>query len=269
MKRLAAIALLLALSGCATAPTGSGASWWNPLTWGGSQAARVEKRQAALVGNEAALITAAQAETAKTTVALDAAPAGHEVEVAKRTNRNVAALLDAANGPLTFGKLKEAREIAEGLLARTVEAERDQARAEARAADLSAENAELKARLETATGKLQVAYEKERALANKWRNLVWIAGGLFALWLVAQVLATAARFNPALGGVATVVNGLVNPALAVAHSRAVDGLHRIGRGMAQIRAKLPEVAERVETIFVGETDEEHQKHISYAAPDRQ
>jgi hypothetical protein len=97
------------------------------------------------------------------------------------------------------------------------------------------------------------------------RNIYWILGGLAGLWVLGNVLAMAARANPGLNAVSHVVNGVVNPALAVAHARAVDGLHRVGQGMRVIRAKLPEVAEQVETILDKETDREHQTIIHEAA----
>lgn len=255
--------ILLTSSGCAA--TGGHSRWWNPLTWGANPVARVEARQEALAGNQAELVKAAQVETHKTAAALEIVPESQATEVARRTTRNAEALLASAAGPLDIAEAQRAREIARGLAQGLIEAERDQARAEATAAKVSAENASLKAELTQAQDKLQAGYARERALANRMRNIYWIAGGLAALWLLGNVLAVAARANPALNGVSHLVNGVVNPALSVAHARAVDGLHRVGRGMRAIRTKLPQVAEQVEVILDMETDQEHQQLIAEAA----
>ena len=262
-----AAGVLLMLTGCVAAT--SAKVWWNPLTWGKDRAASVERVAAKQDANDTALVKQAQVENAKTIEALKEAPASRPVEVASRTAENAQTLLDRAVGSITVQDLTDLRQTVANLLSENAglraTGEKQQAKAEATAARLTAENEDLKAQQAESVKKLQAGYERERQLANTVRNFWFIGGGLALLWILGNLLSVAARFNPGLAGVSRVVNGVAAPALAFAEARAADGLQKVGHALARAREAMPEAAEKLVTILDTETDRDHQRAIGAAA----
>jgi hypothetical protein len=255
---LAVLALLL-LTGCAgTAKT---KVWYNPATWGTDRAAAVADTREDLAVNERAMVRSAQVEQVKTIEALANADESRPVAVARRTASNAHALLAQANGPVPVGDDTAARELVAGLLSEEVAkregAERSQAKAEAKAADLADENTQLRATLEDRTAKLEEGYVRERKLANTVRNFWFCAVVLGGLFVLGQVLSIAARFNPAFAGVSAVANGVLNPAMAYAYKRAHDGLERVGNAVQTVRRQAPELAERMVQFMDDSLDDDH------------
>jgi hypothetical protein len=250
--------VLFLLSGCGTAGTKVA---WNPLTWGRDRAAAVADTRQEIQVNERAMVRSAQVEQVKTITALASAPESRPVEVARRTASNAHALLAQANGPVPVGDDTAARELVAGLLSEEVAkregAERSQAKAEAKAADLADENTQLRATLEDRTAKLEEGYVRERKLANTVRNFWFCAVVLGGLFVLGQVLSIAARFNPAFAGVSAVANGVLNPAMAYAYKRAHDGLERVGNAVQTVRRQAPELAERMVQFMDDSLDDDH------------
>lgn len=267
MKRLAFILCLFFLAGCAS--TSGVHVWWNPTTWGRDRAATAAKIEAKQDANEAALVKQAQVENAKTIEALRAAPASRPVEVATRMAENAQALLDKAAGSITVKDLTELRVIVSNLLSENVAlratGEKQQVKAEATAAKLTEENESLKADKAESDKQLAAGYERERKLANTVRNFWFVVIGLVGLFILGNLLSIAARFVPALAMAAKVVNGVTAPLQAFALHRAEVGMQKVGHALATARDELPEMADKLTTIFDTHTDADHQRAIGAAA----
>jgi hypothetical protein len=286
-KRLAwvltlAVLILVCMTGCVGDRTG-GAIWWNPTTWAARAAPAAADRAAAKVDTArtaedqaaAQAVTAAHKEVAKSDLALAAAADSRPVALARRTTANALGLLDQVK-PLTAEESAEIRQLVADLLsdnAQTVAAaESKQRTAEEKLAEAGRELTAARAKLEQreaeltkANGNLREAYDRENALANKVRNFWFILGGLALFWVLGNVLSVAARFNPGLAGVSRLVNGVTAPAFAFAEARAADGLQKVGHALARAKQAMPEVADKLVTIFDTETDRDHQRAIGAAA----
>lgn len=280
--QLSAFLLVSLLTGCVGDRTG-GAIWWNPTTWASRAAPAAADRAAAKVDGaktteqtaEDKAVDGAHKEVAKTGDALAVAPDSKAVRAARRFNANALALL-AQVRPLTAQESMELRQLVNDLLSDdplvSGKAEQAQQKDEATASklgeELKAARADLERRqlaLDKANGNLREAYDRENALANKVRNFWFILGGLALFWVLGNVLSVAARFNPALAGVSRIVNGVTAPAFAFAEARAADGLQKVGHALARAKQAMPEVAEKLVTIFDTETDRDHQRAIGAAA----
>lgn len=97
------------------------------------------------------------------------------------------------------------------------------------------------------------------------RRVVWVGVGLAGLWLAGQLLSIAARFNPALGGLAGAVNMVAAPAVQYTARRAQEGLARVGEALATARTEMPDAAKHLTLLFNAATDRDHQAHIAAAA----
>lgn len=279
---LTSLMLIMLLTGCVGDRTG-GAVWWNPTTWASRAAPAAADRAAAKVDTArtaeelaaGAAVASAHKEFAKTDLALATAPDSRPVALARRTTANGLGLLDQVR-PLTAAEAAEVRQLVADLLSENAQtvagAETRQRTAEERLAETGRELTAARAKLEQreaeltkANGQLREAYDRENALANKVRNFWFIIGGLALLWVLGNLLSVAARFNPALAGVSRIVNGVTAPAFAFAEARAADGLQKVGQALAKAREAMPEVAEKLTTIFDTQTDADHQRAIGAAA----
>lgn len=272
---------VVVLPGCTSMRDGF--VWWNPTTWASRAApARVDRAQdnrdeaaEAKRKAEAALIDAAQRETAKTGHALASAPDSKPVRLARRFNANALALM-AQVRPLTAEESMQLQGLVADLMSDNEQIARDaelrQIGDEAKAANLSRELTEATTKLErkdaalsAANANLREAYDRENALANQVRNFWFVLGLLAFLWVAGNLLSYAARLSPGLAPIAGFVNGIAAPALAFAEARARAGLTKVGHAMAEARAKLPEAAEVLTHIFDRNTDADHQQAIGAAA----
>ena len=176
----------LSLGGCAS--TGS-TRWYAPATWFSHSAA--DKADKAAVVEDTArdnVVKAAQQAAHKTQDALAAAPASRPVTVARVANDNAVALLDQANGPLTAGELTAIRQQVADLLSENADirakAESAEAANQTAIAAISTRLADAIRGSETANASLRDAFERENALANELRTqraLKWILGSVAVL----------------------------------------------------------------------------------------
>jgi hypothetical protein len=269
MKRALAILMVIAMAGCLSPNRKSEFSVLKPWTWRTDAESNLADNQDKLTQSERDLVKAAQVEHVKTVTALGAAPSSEPVDLARRTAGNTDSMLAQAAGPVTVGDATAAREIATSLMSddpeARVKAEAQQARVEADYAKLADANARLQAANQKLTGELSAAYLKEREDADFKHKVYWIAGGLLVLWIGGNVLSIAARVNPAFSGVAAVANGVINPMLAHGYSRAQSGLKRVGEAMETARAKVPEIAARMEEMLDSQLDTDHKTVAKHGA----
>jgi hypothetical protein len=199
------------LSGCA-APQAS-PTWWNPGTWFSGRAGdRFEERQADVRDTQAdlrikqdTLIQDAQEFALMTDIALEQAPESRPVEVARQTSGQTVVALDEAIGATDRLQVDELRSLIGDLLSENAEirAEGEQILAEKDATisvnveklhkaedDLKGAQAELA----EAVGLLGVAFERENALANKYRNIRFAFIGLLVLGVILGLIALYLRF---------------------------------------------------------------------------
>jgi hypothetical protein len=219
MTRLAAILLLLTLTGCATSPTGSGLlSWWTQR--GERAAARADTAHDA--AREAQLV-AARVEAEKTAAAAAVLPKSSEAELTQRFAGNTTDLLAQAVPNVTAAQLATVRQLVADLrsgdAAIVAAAEARQAKAERNNADLSRELAATAARLVAADTRATEIAATNARLASQMLALKWAAGLGTALTIASTLAAVAYRAN-AFG--------------------LADG---VARGLADLRRKQPGVAD--------------------------
>lgn len=266
----ALLACMVLLAGCTSA--GKRRLWtiWNPATWGADKAtllenARTETRHAqdGLIAISQELYLAAQME-----MEADPAPSEHLTRALQLQRRGTNSMAQAI-GPVPPDRVATLQQMLQDLrsqLANEVaRGQRELDRFDRQAGELVADKRaaeEKAARLEANLGE---AYRENRALANQVRNFWFLVIGLGVLFIGGNLLALLSRFIPALAPISTAVNAIATPALAFAHSRATNGLQRVGRAITAVRTRMPEVADRLTDILDAETDEDHQTVIRYAA----
>ena len=191
------------------------------------------------------------------------------MQVAKDFMAEAQELLDQANGVPTVGVAAEWHDLVNRLLSVDTTI---RFKAEAERHDDSERMAGLANRLADATSDKEKAEAKARDyaaknehLADLVRKAIWIVGALAAFWLLSQLLSIGSRFLPALAGASKLVNAVAAPAVSFIAHRAEDGLKRIGRGIADIRKKMPQAAEQVVSLIDAHTDADHQSIIAKAA----
>ena len=259
-RTLGALALLCVLAGCAL-PSGW-RPWGTPLT-------KVEKRETQETNARGAVLDHAQAAVHQAVLALDAAPPGRAVTVASDFASEAQALLDQAQGAPLAGDVQKWQTIVTRLLSENAEvragAEREREKARSATAEMAEKLAGATAARVRAEQQVREYAKDNERLADMIRRVVWIGGGLAALWLAGQVLTIAARFNPALSGIAGAVNMVAAPAVQYAAARAQTGLARVGEALAQAREQIPDAAKHFTMLLNEATDRDHQQHIASAA----
>lgn len=257
--RLCVLSTLILLAACSLIPSG-----WR---LGGSPLDKNERAQAKLDVAKDNAVMGAQAAVHKAGLALQQAPADNRpVAVARDFVAEAQALLDQAKGVPTFADESTWRELVAGLVSENA-AVRSAAERQ-RAADV-ASNAELSHRLAAATANSERANQRALSYARESEDLADFARklklGFFAivgLLVLGTVLSFAARFVPALGLAAKLVNGVVAPGITFAAHRAQAGLARVGQGMARLRGMADNAEDLIERAFDGVTDADHQQLIA-------
>ena len=204
------IALILALGfslvGCRSTPSAD-PTWWNPGTWFSGSAGRsvdkahrdLEAKDAELDSRERDLIKVAQGEILKTETALKSAPASRPVAIATDSAQSAGLALGQAVGPISKLERIELERLVEGLLSENEEIRiRAEATAASRKADLDAlvevhakalaEKQEALEKLAASEGKLRESFDRENALANKYRNAKFLVITLIVLSLAGFAL---------------------------------------------------------------------------------
>lgn len=263
MKRslLTILTLAAALAGCNWIPSGA-RIFGTPLT-------RVESKEAKEDTARNAVLRGAQEAVHKAGDALASAGDDRPAVVARDFVSEAQALLDQSLGTPPAGTVAEWRNLVNRLLSENAEirqaAERERRDDAERISEIATKLADATAARAAAEAKVrEYAAENER-IADMLRKMVWFVGAIAGLWLLGQVLAIAGRFNPALAGVSAVVNTVAAPGVQFIASRAQTGLQRVGEGMALIRRKLPEAAEKVAELMNQRADDDHQTIIGNAA----
>jgi len=228
MATLTAIALAVVLlfsSGCASAGS---KRWYSPATWfsarpatAADKAHAVEaKAQTAATDAEDKAMRAAHVEIAKADVSNQSLPPSRATDLSRRFVANGLGLLDQVQ-PLTAAESAELRVVVAGLLSESAEtvaaAEKKQAAAETEASRLSRELSQARTEANAATlradqadAKLRTAFDRENALANDLRAQkarFWIAIGALVL-----VSGFALYAKLALGGVGAALHAAGAPA---------------------------------------------------------
>jgi hypothetical protein len=202
------ICTLFLLTGCVSTGV-TGTKWYNPSTWFTSSVARkVEKLEVREEKQEDGLLKAAQTESHKTQIALTKAKYGDPaVDVARRTNNNAVSALDAALGVPTTGETRANVALVEGLIAKTVEAEKAQAKAEGKLDVLSEQLKATQAALVAMSDDRKAEAAKNASLANELKNLYFGVYALVLLAIIAAVLYVVywIRFKGLLGVMGTLV----------------------------------------------------------------
>ena len=214
----------LLLSGCA-APSAS-PTWWNPGTWFSGKAGDrvdvhrkdVRDHQADLSITRDTLIGEAHEQAVLTDIALEYAPDSRPVEVARGSAEKTVVILDEANGATDKSRLIELESLIGGLLSENEEIRTDAEKLltekdreiSARIEDKNQAEAallEAKAKLAESVGLLEVAFDRENALANKYRNVRFAFIGLLILAVVGGLIALYLRFM-GMGALGSVVGTL-------------------------------------------------------------
>jgi regulator of replication initiation timing len=192
---VAGLVIMMSLSGCSTLPSGPGARWWNPLTWGSDREARAADRAEALLQasrsaeeqSRAELLRSAQRNAHGAALALLSAPSSRPVEVATEAAHDATASLDQALGALPAEQVTALRQQIAGLLSEnaSLRAEAEAARAATRAEDAAESKALLAAQQRTqeaaaaaaaAGAELRAGFARENELANQLRQQRWMSG---------------------------------------------------------------------------------------------
>lgn len=257
-----ALFLVLAFAGCSLIPSG-----WRI---GGSPLDKVEKKEATKTEAREQVLKGAQEAVHKANLA------GGEV---RSTDRSFLLtqeflvegqdLLDQALGAPPAATAEAWRSLVSRLLSENAEI-RKQAESE-RVTDRD-ENRRLSERLTQATAMAQRAnsraldYAREsEGLADIVRKLKLGFFALLGLIALGTVLSLVARFVPSLGMASKVINGLVAPGITFVANRAEEGLKRVGKGIAGMRASGTDVEGLIEKYLNGVTDADHQAIIAAAA----
>jgi hypothetical protein len=229
----------------------------------------VQKKEAKEAQVRAQVIQGAQEAAHKSAMALAAAAPSRATTVATDFAAEATALLDQAVGAPKAGDLSSWRDLVSALLSDNAairqKAEAQRSSDAERMADLSDKLAASAAATARAEAQVREYARENERLADLVRKALWIGGGLAGLWLLAQLLSIAARFSPALGGVASVVNAIATPATQYALSRAQALPARIGAFMNDVRAAGDGLADRVTPLLDAVTDADHQEQIRRAA----
>lgn|GEM_PF-6935621 len=235
------VSAVVALSGCSTPRAGR--TWYSPATWfSGTEAVVVARTETKLDAANAVLLGSAQRTAHETQIALAVAPASRPVAIARESNDTTVASLDQLAGPLTVAQVALLRAQVSGLLS-DVQAERARAEGERQSRrsetmEASTTISELKADLTAAQAKLKVGFERENAVANSYRNLLF---GFWALVVFAVLVSAGLIYVKfALGGIPMAM----------------------GRGLASLRARNPEAGELATSIFDGLLNRNEQHRIS-------
>jgi len=265
MRRIllaSSVALVLLLVGCSIFPSG-----WRPFGTPLTQEKKVQAKEDAAKND---VLKGAQEDVHKANTALESAPADNRsVQVAKDFTGEAQALLDQANGAPTAGVQTQWHDIVARLLSVDttirVKAEAERRSDAERMGGVADRLADAVGAKEKAEAKVRDYAVKNEHLADLVRKAAWILGILAAFWLLGQLLSIGSRFTPALAGASKLINGVVAPAVSFAAHRAEEGLVRVGRGLAEVRQKLPQVAEQVVGLIDAHADADHQAIISKAA----
>jgi hypothetical protein len=221
------VAAAALLSGCVFGPGKAGFSLTNPGSWfshrEASSADRAEARaDAAAEKVDAArddLLRAAQREVHRGALAIaEETMLSRPVVITTDAVGNAAAALDQALGPIPAEQMMELRQRVAALLSE-VEAVRtaaEQAQARDTAALLDAARqlaaaqaraAELQEALDLRQAELRKAFDRENALANKQRALQWAAGFGIGFSVLAGIAALYAKFTYG-GGLKSIVGAI-------------------------------------------------------------
>jgi hypothetical protein len=187
--------------------------FYNPWTWfSASEAHKVEKLDAKLDSARDKAIKAAQKSAHETEQALDDKTSKNARNVAQESNQQTVTLLDQVAGPLTADELAAIRRQVTLLLSDNAnlrhEGEVLRAENQKTVESLSEKLADLTKKLETAQSALPSALEREAAVANQYRNLVFGAYALGAIALIAFGVVVYLKF--AYGGLPAAIGGLVS-----------------------------------------------------------
>jgi hypothetical protein len=217
------------LPGCAGSP---GPTWWNPATWGSNRSGAVAQAQASQATAQSAVLKQAQGEVRVAALALQSAEPSRPVDVAREAVADAENLQAQAIGPLSEAERQRLEKLVAGLLSENeairTDAEKQRQTDREAIAKISAELERATARLAEQQGKLSVAYERERELANRYRNLRLMAVGVGVAGIVGTGVALWLRFNAAgalrgvVGAVQTWKRSSVDPSAVEALKAALS-----------------------------------------------
>lgn len=250
------------LTGCSLIPSG-----WRI---GGSPLDKREKAEKKAVQAADDALGAAQAAIHKAGIALESAPTNDRpVAVAKDFVAEAQAIIDQVKGGSPAAEVAQWRSLVAGLLSENAAirsaAEKQRIADAHKTADLSDRLAAATAAAARANSRALEYAKQSEELADFARKLKLGFFALIGLLGLGSILSIAARFVPQLGLAAKIVNGVVAPGVTYVASRAEDGLKRIGKGMASLRASSADAEAIIEKHFDGVTDADHQAIIASAA----
>lgn len=262
LRTCLSLVILFAVAACSLIPSG-----WRI---GGSPLDKNERAQAAKGTAIEGAIRGAQKAVHQAEAALHQAPADNRaVALGRDFVAEARLLLDQAKGAPTYAEETEWRQLVAALLS---ENETVRSAAEKQRASDATLTADLAKRLASATAAAERANERALGYARESEDLADFARklklGFFALigvFVLGTALSIAARFVPALGLAAKVVNGVVAPGITFAAHRAQEGLVRVGQGMARLRSLAGNAEDLIERSFDGVTDADHQALIAAGA----
>ncbi len=260
--RSGALLLLLLIAGCSLIPS----------TWriGGSPLDKAEKKETAKTVAREQVLQGAQAAVHKSNLALDAITTpDRPALVAQEYGLQAQDLLDQALGVPPEANIAAWRNLVRRLISENAQireqAEKDRAAGGRELSRISERFAQATAAAQRAnTRAIEYARESE-GFANFARKLKLGLFAIVGLLVLGSVLSLVARFVPALGLAAQVVNGLVAPGITYVAGRAQEGLARVGQGMANLRKLTTGADDLIERAFDGVTDADHQRIIAAAA----
>ena len=202
------------------------ATWWNPGTWFSGRAGDrvdahredVRDHQTDLLLKQDNLVHLAQEEARLTGFALEAAPASPSVDLARGFSDSTILTLSEASGATDELRIQELRQLISGLLSENEEIRADaeklltekdiqisskiEDKNQAEAALL-----EAKAKLAESVGLLEVAFDRENALADKYRNVRFAFIGFIILALVVGAVFLYLRFV-GMGALGSIVGSI-------------------------------------------------------------
>lgn len=260
MKRASLLLIVMTAfigSSCVWVPTG--------MRIGGTPVEKFEKKGEQREEAKEKLLKEAQRSASQTVSALETPPSDRRDEVAKSLATETKDALNQALGSPEVGDTAKWQKLVQDLLSdnQAIRASAEAARLKDRAeiARIGQELAQREEALKVAEGKA-ISYAKEvDRIADMLRKVVWWAAGIGGVWLVGQILALVARFNPAIGGAAALVNSVAAPGVQFVANRAQKGVEATGKFLRMVEDEAPEFLNKAEALLRQATDADHQATI--------
>ena len=181
------------------------------MPWSSDKAKAVEKAESNVDEVRDTVLRRAQSETTVAAIALRSAPFSRPVEIAREATASAESMQAQALGPIQEGERQKLEKLVADLQSEVVAvraaAEKQRDNDAIRAARESVKLSAASARVDDLNDKLASAYQREKALGDLVRKVVW---GCIGLGVLAVILGAAWLYlQIATGGIPKAIGGLL------------------------------------------------------------